>query len=535
MEYRLEDYRRQNGRIFQTPDGHKYYKSKVRENNVYLRCVLFRNGCKATAKLNLVSNLITPAINHNHSIIEYQSDVYELKSKFKNRARNSQDNLKKIFDDVTREDAAAFHVSFAECESSMYRSRRALQPKIPTSPAEFSDMLPNSIYGTFYRCTVSINDHTAIIFFSDNIRTFLSQITNIQFDGTFYTVPVLFYQLWTIFLTVDRHTLPGIHCLMTGKNEELYKAILIHIHQLLPELQPTTSMSDWEAAPRKALKEVFPNIKLFGCWFHFTQRIWYKTQKLGLTESFKDNIEVARYIRQLMSIPFLPASLIHPTYSLLQFPATIIPTEAMKLEKLNKYFKKRWITHVNPEELSIFDSDFTTNNGAESYHARLKDRIRANHPRVWNFMTHINEIIMDTDNEFGRLSLGKDITRPRKKTNILTDDRRSRCKQKFQSGCYTPWEYINAVSQTIGNIRDVQGEVEFSDCSEDSETDDIDGDDNTHQNCVVCLNSRTSTWIFLPCRHAQCCMECCKKIEELGQSCPVCRSPIESSFEIFTN
>ena len=62
MEYRLEDYRRHNGRIFQTPDGHKYCKSKVRNNNVYLRCVLFRNGCKATAKLNLVSNLITPAM-----------------------------------------------------------------------------------------------------------------------------------------------------------------------------------------------------------------------------------------------------------------------------------------------------------------------------------------------------------------------------------------------------------------------------------------------------------------------------------------
>ena len=57
---------------------------------------------------------------------------------------------------------------------------------------------------------------------------------------------------------------------MTGKNEELYKAVLIHINQLLPQLQPTTSMSDWEAAPRKALKEVFPNIKLFGCRFHFT-------------------------------------------------------------------------------------------------------------------------------------------------------------------------------------------------------------------------------------------------------------------------
>ena len=107
---------------------------------------------------------------------------------------------------------------------------------------------------------------------------------------------------------------------------------------------------------------------------------------------------------------------------------------------------------------------------------------------------------MDKDNEFGRLSLGKDITRPRKMTNILTDNCRSRCKQIFQSGCYSPWEYINAVSQTIGNIRDLREEVKFSDCSEDSETDDIDNDNNNHQNCVVCLNSRTSTWIFLPCR-----------------------------------
>ncbi|KAI6646944.1 hypothetical protein LOD99_9038 [Oopsacas minuta] len=101
-------------------------------------------------------------------------------------------------------------------------------------------------------------------------------------------------------------------------------------------------------------------------------------------------------------------------------------------------------------------------------------------------MTHTNEIIMETDNEFGRLSLGKDTTGPIKETNTLTDGRRSRCKQKFQFGSYTPWEYINAVSQTIGNIRDPQGEVEFSDCSEDSETDHIDDDNNNYQKCVVC-------------------------------------------------
>ena len=156
MEFKLDTHRRQNGNIFTSLDGHKYIKSKIREEKAYLKCVLYRNGCRATAKVNLLTNLI-----------------------------------------------------------------------IPATPAEFSEMLPNTIIGTFYRCTVSSNNQIAIIFFYDNIRTFLSETSTIQFDGTFYTLPIQFYQLWTVFLTVDRHTIPGIHYLMTGKGEELYKAILL--------------------------------------------------------------------------------------------------------------------------------------------------------------------------------------------------------------------------------------------------------------------------------------------------------------------
>ena len=67
------------------------------------------------------------------------------------------------------------------------------------------------------------NDQTAVVFFSDSckMKGFLSEVTNVQFDGTSFTVPVQFYQLWTIFVAVDRHTLPAIHCLMTGKSQDL--------------------------------------------------------------------------------------------------------------------------------------------------------------------------------------------------------------------------------------------------------------------------------------------------------------------------
>ena len=121
-------------------------------------------------------------------------------------------------------------------------------------------------------------------------------------------------------MSVGRHTIPAIHCLMTSKSQELYTGILENLVANIPQFKPMASMSDWEPVPRNAFKEIYPQIKIYGCWFHFTQCIWAKTQKLGLTQSFKDNIQVAKFIRQLMAIPFLPTALIIPTYSLIETP-----------------------------------------------------------------------------------------------------------------------------------------------------------------------------------------------------------------------
>ena len=93
---------------------------------------------------------------------------------------------------------------------------------------------------------------------------------------------------------------------MTAKSEELYTAVIERISSKIPNFQPAASMSDWEPAPRNAFEAVYPQINIHGCRFHFTQCIWGKTQKLGLTHSFRNNTNVANFIRELMAIPFLP-------------------------------------------------------------------------------------------------------------------------------------------------------------------------------------------------------------------------------------
>ena len=112
------------------------------------------------------------------------------------------------------------------------------------------------------------------------------------------------------------------------------------------------SMSDWEDAPRNAFRETYPQVKIYGCWFHFTQRIWAKTQKLGLVEGYGNKREIEKYIKQLMAIPFLPAPLIIPTFNFIPVPE-LENSERIKLEKLKKYFTRRWISRISPEELSI--------------------------------------------------------------------------------------------------------------------------------------------------------------------------------------
>ena len=93
----------------------------------------------------------------------------------------------------------------------MYRSRRTLHPKIPLTALEFCGMLPSTTLGEFHQCSVTSGVDTGVVFYSSEMSTLLAEVTNIQFDGTFYTVPTQFGQLWTIFVAVGRHTLPALH------------------------------------------------------------------------------------------------------------------------------------------------------------------------------------------------------------------------------------------------------------------------------------------------------------------------------------
>ena len=62
---------RRGSKVVRSTDGFRYIQSKMIENGVYLKCAIFRNWCKGTAKLNLTRNLITAMIYISRKFLEF--------------------------------------------------------------------------------------------------------------------------------------------------------------------------------------------------------------------------------------------------------------------------------------------------------------------------------------------------------------------------------------------------------------------------------------------------------------------------------
>ena len=67
---------------------------------------------------------------------------------------------------------------------------------------------------------------------------------------------------------------------MTKKSKEAYEHVFSFVKNNICNLVPTTFTTDFEKDLRNAIKKVFPETRLKGCWFHFCQAIRRKAMQL---------------------------------------------------------------------------------------------------------------------------------------------------------------------------------------------------------------------------------------------------------------
>lgn len=64
---------------------------------------------------------------------------------------------------------------------------------------------------------------------------------------------------------------PFAWVLMSSRTTTAYNAVFEGLKEINPNYSPSVVMCDYERALQKSLKESFPDVKVFGCFFHFAQ------------------------------------------------------------------------------------------------------------------------------------------------------------------------------------------------------------------------------------------------------------------------
>ena len=188
---------------------------------------------------------------------------------------------------------------------------------------------------------------------------------HISFDGTFYIVPKILYQLFMIFCFYHEHTIPVIDILMTNKSEELYSACLKVVFEILPDFVPNFAVSDFEDAPRNSFQNQLPGI--LGA-------IWNRVRKAGIVNIYRTNSEFTKWLRYIVALPLLPQNEISPTFCFLrdQIIPDLSQSQESNIRQFENYINKQWV--LRKKNLSVFETPNETNNGAETYHKSLKSK-----------------------------------------------------------------------------------------------------------------------------------------------------------------
>ena len=532
MEYKIIEGKKLGSRNFEC-EGYRFTLSSQSETSIYLRCTLWRcreRFCQGTGRIDRLLNLLYIKQIHNHTEAAYKSNIIALNNRLKRAAETSTDNLRHVFDDVTSTDQAGALVTYKDVRNTMVKRRRLELPGNPKTTEEFENMIMQTRFSKVFRSMIILTDGLAAIFWSDRMFEYLKACDLINYDGTFYVVPKLFYQLFTIFIQESHHAIPAIHVLMSKKNELLYEAVLQKIANMIPHFKPKLAIGDFEKASRNSFRTIFSTIEISGCLFHYTQAIWKKVKKFQLSSAYTQNSHLNKWIRSIMALPMLPKEEIASVY---QFLADSPPPELTSIEmklfrKLRSYIKKEWIVR---NDMSVYNSLQKTNNCCEVYHRSLKSLIRVKKPNIWAFMECFENNLIKYDLEFQRLKNGLEIG-GRSKKDVDSERQRLICKDKLQNREYSILEYLDKISDTIGSTQYygyTQSTLSDESCNDDSNHSD---DDIVSNPCVICLMSRAATFVMLPCGHAQICGNCEGNFNE-GDRCPTCRSIISTKLQIF--
>ncbi|KAG8198782.1 hypothetical protein JTE90_007092 [Oedothorax gibbosus] len=440
-----------------------YIKEKTSKNVDYYKCKY--RSCKARGIVCL-NNFKASDTPHNHENDQTSIIRLQARQKVVEKAKNNptqpasevynsviNTERKRLSTNFSNELIGTALPTFLSCRSSMIRSRREV---LPAQPQRREDIIVGDWCLHEGENFLLINDgekDRIMAFGTRNSIRLLAEAKRVFMDGTFYVCPSIFAQFYTLHVIYGGKMLPVVYALLPDKTEATYTRLLEKLTEIALEFgyifKPEMFTIDFEQAVINAIHLLFPNAEIKGCFFHFTQCIWKKTQAYGLQAAFEVDEEVTKTIKRLAALPLLNPSDIEDTWMDIHGDAPPMPG----MQQLIEYFVSTWLD----PDTSLFDINIwniygvegdRTNNRLEGWHSGLKRLIKKAHPNLFEFVDYIKQDYDNTCTTLLHITNGSYVNTQRRiyrKINLairkLTD--------MYNAGQKTPIEFLDSVSYKL--------------------------------------------------------------------------------------
>ena len=127
-----------------------------------------------------------------------------------------------------------------------------------------------------------------MIFCAEWGKQLLKKTPAIYIDGTFRKAPSPFRQVYIVMAEAAfSRAVPVAYVLMTERTESAYATLFNRLSQYIGEKRTFHVNVDFELGVIKAIKRVFPQARISGCYFHFVKALKLKLRKMAKRKLIK--------------------------------------------------------------------------------------------------------------------------------------------------------------------------------------------------------------------------------------------------------
>ena len=188
-------------------------------------------------------------------------------------------------------------------------------------------------------------------------------------------------------------------------------------------MSPEFILSEFERSSQIVLRSEFPQSRLHGCYFHFTQAIYNYIQENGLVSYYRDYPEIRRFFRHVMSIGFLPPARVEIFFDNLlenfiggEYSEEIIAVVVDIGAKFGEYVAGEWLSsQQKTREFNVYGLQQRTNNNMESWHHHVNRSVKKTHPNIFELIQFMQKEQALTESAIVHLDGGDEPPRRRQK------------------------------------------------------------------------------------------------------------------------